>query len=1182
MSPTPISPFSINSQASEATSDEIPDLGAFQSVFREFTHLHSVSQRLLRVQGSSDDGLSSLHVPTDRDLATSDRDHASTDHDRATTATTDRDLASIDCELASTDLSRTSTDRDRQSTILSSLAPRSTDSPDFSTVWARQPIAQYLESRTASVDPEALALMDREVLASAYPDRFAPVGHHAYTASVDSNALTASSNALTTSSNAQKTSLSARTTSIQLDTLTPTDVVRRGAFTPNHDPDAFTPSSYAASIELEVHTASSGAPSPPRSATPTSTAEGGTESLSVTEEEEEEVEEEEEGGTEEEEDGTEEDEDEDEEDEEAEEEGDEEEEEGGRTILVAEEYRGVRDVRGGFDNLDAYDDASSATDGTDSVAEDDTTRPSLGYLDEVLSFLAAERTRAAAQREARLNSSAVDAEADATASAPDGPVRAPDGHIPTSDGRDGRTAPPIIDLPEGYRQLQEALASRQRRRHKRKKTVLAAVDTGEDADDSSSSAPAVVSSSSAGKGVSSGSVSKGISTSSASKGLSTDSAGKHLSSSSALAKKARKTSRLASALSSHASKSTPTLLSGSSTVIGSTTGGSAAGLLNVTHGVLEAATSPATPARSRKLKGRAHSVEVSTHATPPHNLNSTTASPPDPVKARTVRLAGLAAQLTRAFPAAASALQAQAHRLALGSFAELDVGADMDVGAPLVGTSEDPVVHVFIDHSNILIGLLNWLKKTRPTRGRTDSKRSRDSGQNSPRKRPKNPIAESSSDNKDAKIKNRSTAPVPPGSPLKKGALLPSAMPATPPRGRPLPQIPTNNKNGAMALTTTGAATPLTRRPTRHLSHAALALILERGRPCRWRECVASSPLYQPMEGAREAGYRVTVFRRVPVEVEVRQDVEGGRYEERHDRVSRSPTKSKRASWYADGVNGAGKETRYAVPKDKEGKHRRHASVDRPVTTQTTRHASPVKSRHARFGSVGNAHGVLQHTNTSPSVMTGRRKPGHARGTSMGDARAMATGDGRMEAGTSRPAATGDGSGSGSGTPSRLKYREQGVDELLQLKLHQAMAEAEEEAMRAFLSAEGSLNKRTSVSLAEAALHPAPPGGTIVLATGDGNPGDYPPFSAFAGNDAGSSGADVRAAGFPGTVRAALRRGWTVELVAWAGGLSGAWRAMLDEERQRSKAGEVEERFKIVELEPYAEWLWEEGWFEGP
>ncbi|KAL1678430.1 hypothetical protein EV122DRAFT_211999 [Schizophyllum commune] len=1150
MSPTPISPFSINSQASEATSDETPDLGAFQSVFREFTHLHSVSQRLLRVQGFSDDGLSSLHVPTDREVASTDHELSSIDRELSSLG---RDLAGVDHEHGVTDHDRASTDRDRQSTILSSLAPRSTDSPDFSTVWARQPIAQYLESRTASVDPEALAAMN--------PDRFAPFGHHAYTASVDSNALTVSSGVQTTSSDA-------RTTSIKLDTLTPTDVVGRGAFTPSRDPDAFTPSSYAASIELEVHTASSGAQSPPRSATPTSTAEGGTESLSVTEEEEgeeEEEEEEEEQG-----DGDEEDEDDEDTEEEygTEEDEEGEEDEGGRTILIAEEYCGVRE---GYDDdgpttYGAYDDASSATDGTDSVAEDDTTRPSLGYLDEVLSFLAAERTRAAAQREARLNSSAVDAEAERVGDASPADAQAQTQRTPAAGEHPAH--PSTFELPEGYRQLQEALASRQRRRHKRKKTVLAAVDTGEDADDSSSSAPAVVSSSSAGKGVSSGS---------GGKGLSSSSAGKHLSSSSASVKKTRKTSRLASALSSHASKSTPTLVSGTSTIIGSTAGVSTTGLLNATSDGLEAATTPATPARRRKLKSRAHSVEVATHAndglTTP-NLNMiTNATPSDPVKARAARLTALAAHLSRAFPMNAGALEKQAQRLALGPISGMNVGGDPDAGAPLVGSSEDAVVHVFIDHSNILIGLLNWLKKTRPTRGRTDSKRSQaDSGQNSPRKRPKNPIAESSSDNKDAKTKIKSTAPIPPGSPLKKATLLPSAMPATPPRGRPLPQIPTINPNTA--------ATPLTRRPSRHLSHAALALILERGRPCRWRECVASSPLYQPMDGAREAGYRVTVFRRVPIEVEMRQDAEFGRFEERHDRVSRSPTKSKRSSWYAEGVHGVGKETRLAVPREKEGKHRRHASVDRPVTTQTTRHASPVKSRHARFGSIGNAHGVLQHTNTSPSVMMGRKKPGHSRGVSMGDARGMTTGEGRMEVGASRVAAA-EGSGSGSGTPSRLKYREQGVDELLQLKLHQAMAEAEEEAMRAFLSAEGNINKRTSVSLAEAALHPAPPGGTIVLATGDGNPGDYPPFSAFAGNDASPSGADVRAAGFPGTVRAALRRGWTVELVAWAGGLSGAWRAMLEEERQRSKAGEMEERFKIVELEPYAEWLWEEGWFEG-
>jgi len=71
---------------------------------------------------------------------------------------------------------------------------------------------------------------------------------------------------------------------------------------------------------------------------------------------------------------------------------------------------------------------------------------------------------------------------------------------------------------------------------------------------------------------------------------------------------------------------------------------------------------------------------------------------------------------------------------------------------------------------------------------------------------------------------------------------------------------------------------------------------------------------------------------------------------------------------------------------------------------------------------------------------------------------------------------SGDGSGNGSGggtgkvtsnsssTPNaKIKYREQGVDELLQLKLHQALA----------------------------ATDYVPEGSTIVLATGDGNVGQF-------------------------------------------------------------------------------------------
>ena len=101
-----------------------------------------------------------------------------------------------------------------------------------------------------------------------------------------------------------------------------------------------------------------------------------------------------------------------------------------------------------------------------------------------------------------------------------------------------------------------------------------------------------------------------------------------------------------------------------------------------------------------------------------------------------------------------------------------------------------------------------------------------------------------------------------------------------------------------------------------------------------------------------------------------------------------------------------------------------------------------------------------------------------------------------MDVGASRPAAAGEGSGSGSGTPSRLKYREQGVDELLQLKLHQALASTDE----------------------------VPPNATIVLATGDGNVGQF------------------NEEGFLGCVRLALKKGWRVELYAWEGGLSKTWK----------------------------------------
>jgi len=117
----------------------------------------------------------------------------------------------------------------------------------------------------------------------------------------------------------------------------------------------------------------------------------------------------------------------------------------------------------------------------------------------------------------------------------------------------------------------------------------------------------------------------------------------------------------------------------------------------------------------------------------------------------------------------------------------------------------------------------------------------------------------------------------------------------------------------------------------------------------------------------------------------------------------------------------------------------------------------------------------------------------------------------RISGNTSAESGSGGGAGSGNAasggslhpyhgiinnsvTQTKVKYREQGVDELLQLKLHQALAETDDVV---------------------------PDGSTIVLATGDGNVGQF------------------NEDGFLGPVRTALRRGWKVELYAWEDGLSG-------------------------------------------
>ncbi|KAH7890270.1 hypothetical protein F5I97DRAFT_7288 [Phlebopus sp. FC_14] len=222
------------------------------------------------------------------------------------------------------------------------------------------------------------------------------------------------------------------------------------------------------------------------------------------------------------------------------------------------------------------------------------------------------------------------------------------------------------------------------------------------------------------------------------------------------------------------------------------------------------------------------------------------------------------------------------------------------------------------------------------------------------------------------------------------------------------------------------------RRPKR-LSHTALALLLERGRPITRRCMVTSSPLYQPIDTAEQLGYEVRVYARVP-------------------------------------DNGDG--------QDRRAHHQ-------PTESAASRSANWRKSE------------------AGSSTFT----RGHSRGHSGGNTSTDSDRNGRTVTG---------------GSTTRVRYREQGVDELLQLKLHTAIADAD----------------------------PTPPNATIVLATGDGNVGQF------------------HDEGFLGPVRLALKRGWKVELYAWEDGLSRAWKREFSE-------GPYKNQFRIIKMEDFAEDLLE-------
>ncbi|KAF8628958.1 hypothetical protein AX15_003618 [Amanita polypyramis BW_CC] len=405
----------------------------------------------------------------------------------------------------------------------------------------------------------------------------------------------------------------------------------------------------------------------------------------------------------------------------------------------------------------------------------------------------------------------------------------------------------------------------------------------------------------------------------------------------------------------------------------------------------------------------------------------------------------------------------------------------------------DPLIHVFIDHSNILFGLLTHLKRHPPRRPL-----------------PPTPSA----------TKPVCSAPASPsGTDGTESTSIPSASTilALPSFATARVRTPSEGEHETGGELIYRVKTTRTKRRVRHLSHTGLALILERGRPVTRRVLVTSSPLYQPMDGMERLGYQVSVFLRVP-DLSGDTDRDRDRQKDRHREtinptLGRSNTHSDVHKCVPSGFgsgsgSGSGSSSGIMVPRKKS--HTKHLSSS---FAGDFRNSGRLRSKDADDGI------------PAPSSFLPPSKGVYLNAMHSQNTAAVGGANNNLCAATGTGASTGT---PGTGTPHRIRFREQGVDELLQLKLHQALA-AEDEV---------------------------PEGATIVLATGDGNVGQF------------------NEEGFIGPVRTALKRGWKVELYSWEGGLSRAWKREFGEESEWGQSG----MFRVIGMEQFASSLVEDGW----
>ncbi|GJJ12910.1 hypothetical protein Clacol_007156 [Clathrus columnatus] len=314
-----------------------------------------------------------------------------------------------------------------------------------------------------------------------------------------------------------------------------------------------------------------------------------------------------------------------------------------------------------------------------------------------------------------------------------------------------------------------------------------------------------------------------------------------------------------------------------------------------------------------------------------------------------------------------------------------------------------------------------------------------------------------------------------------------------PQQGDPLVHVFIDHSNILVGFLNHMKRTPKGTKP--HLFFPALLLILERGRAVSRRVLAASSPLYQSMESVKELGYGVHVYARVP---DISTDTPSGTDNNNNNSpVSRSETSTSGSSLALGLKNVRPKK----VPQ------------------------STIVTLGGNSSSGGSPTNVLQgrSTNIDPPPPPPPLSQSSSRGRNQGHGRSssnpVSITSSMSSIGTTLPLPT-----LSSTTPAlvppppRIRYREQGVDELLQLKLHQALLSPEAD--------------------------PLPPGSTIVLATGDGASGQF------------------NEEGFLGAVKTALHKGWNVELYAWGRGISNVWWKVAEEEGS--------DKFKIWALDQYA------------